>query len=83
MYIPFEKRKSHAEQLKLGLSKMPDNFTATLCWWCEGTTAKNYEHCSVCGHATGYANNNGLLWPGSVPARDSVAYQVLNAAIKE
>jgi len=80
MYIPFEKHKQHAERLKAGLAKMPDNFTAILCWWCEGTTMRNYKYCNVCNK--NFYDGNGLLWPGSVPASDSVAYQVLNAAME-
>jgi hypothetical protein len=80
MYVQYDERKNYAEKLKAGLAKMPANFTAILCWWCEGTTIHDYDHCSVCGHGKFYGSNNGLLWPDSKPASDSVAYQVLNAA---
>lgn len=80
MYIPYQEKEVHAKKLKLGLEKLGPDFTAILCWWCEGTTIHKFEHCNVCGKNMAYASNNGLLWPGSVPAPDSVAYQVLNKA---
>lgn len=78
MYIPYKKVNEHAALLKQGLAKLPNNFTAFVCWWCEGTTIRNFESCSVCCKEGWHGN--GLLYPGSVPAPDSVAYQVLNAA---
>ena len=74
-------RKEHADKLKLGLSKLGSEFRAILCWWCKGTTYRDFEHCSVCGKNK-YSEGNGLLWCNSEPAPDSVAHQVLNVAEK-
>lgn len=80
MFISIDKKDEHAKNLKIGLSKLGSGFTASLCYWCEGTTIRNFERCSVCGKGVPGWRGNGLLWPESSPAPDSVAYQVLNAA---
>lgn len=81
MLIPFDRREEYAKTLKAGLRALGPEFTAIVCWWCDGTGVRNFEHCGVCGRGVHYACNNGLLWPGSVPAPDSVAHQVINAAL--
>jgi hypothetical protein len=78
MLVDFNKRAEHAMKLAVGLEKLGPNFTAIICWWCNGTTVRNYEPCNIC--CKSYFSGNGLLWPSSIPAPDSVAYQVLNAA---
>lgn len=78
MIIDWNKRQEHADKLKRGLTILGPTYVAQLCWWCDGTTARNFEHCSVCGK-DGYASALGLLINNQSAPR-SVVNQVLVAA---
>lgn len=78
MHIPYGEGERHAARLARGLAKMPPDFLAKLCWWCDGTTTRKFAHCDVCGKG-GYGTALGLLI-GNEPAGQSVVNQVLVAA---
>lgn len=87
-YIEYDKIKEHADKLKWGLSVLGPNFTAILCWWCNGTTYRNYRMCEVCGRDRVHGGALGLLYKPigngrSMPAPESVVNQVLVAAERE
>ena len=76
--------EAHQQQLKRGLAKMPDNFTACLCFWCEGTGAnKEYNVLTKDFQRTWYSckecSGLGLEWAPRKPAGLSVLNQVLVA----
>ncbi len=79
MHVTWGTEEEHAKKLKLGLSRLGNNFVAELCWWCEGTTQHKHEHCSVCGKDKPYGCALGLLI-NNKPAPESVVNQVLVAA---
>jgi len=78
MFVDLDKRTQHAAQLKRGLERLGPNFVATICYWCDGTTTHNFEHCHVCGAGKFYGTSLGLLI-NNKPAPDSVVNQVLVA----
>jgi hypothetical protein len=82
MYVQHDKREEHAAKLKAGLARLGPSFVARLCYWCEGNTMRNFEHCSVCGRGRFYGSALGLLICNE-PAPESVVNQVLVAAETE
>lgn len=80
MHVTYGDHTQHAEALTRGLKKMPPGFLAKLCWWCDGTTMRNYENCTVCGEGRPYGAALGLLTAWDKPAPESVVNQVLAAA---
>lgn len=79
MHVPYGQGQVHADALRLGLSKLGPDFVAKICWWCDGTTVRKFEHCDVCGKGRFYGGALGLLI-GNQPAPESVVNQVLVAA---
>lgn len=79
MHVPYDKRDEHAKLLRAGLTALGPNFLASICYWCEGDTMRNHEHCDVCGRDKPYGTALGLLM-GNRPAPESVVNQVLVAA---
>jgi hypothetical protein len=76
----------HAAELKLGLSRLPSDFTATICGICEGRGEYRQLYNAGCGgglyHSTGgcdYCDGFGLV-QGHRPAPSSVVRQVITAA---
>lgn len=78
MHVPYGKGNEHKVQLERGLKILGPKFLASLCWWCDGTTTRKFERCTVCGKY-GYGTELGLLI-GNEPAPQSVVNQVLVAA---
>lgn len=84
MHVTYGTTDLHAQKLKRGLAALGPDFCAILCWWCEGTTMRKHEHCTVCGEGKFYGSALGLLTPGnSKPASESVVNQVLVAAERD
>ncbi len=79
MFVPYGDGEKHAERLKCGLAVLGPSFVAQICWWCDGTTTRKFEHCDVCGKGRLYGSALGLLI-GNSPAPESVVNQVLVAA---
>lgn len=80
MHVPYGEGPAHAERLKRGLARLGPEFAASLCWWCEGTTVRKFEHCDICWDKhLGYGSALGMLI-GKAPAGQSVVNQVLVAA---
>lgn len=82
IHIPYGEGDTHAAKLKRGLAILGPTYAAQLCWWCNGTTSRKFEHCTVCSKGRGYGFALGLLI-GNEPAPDSVVNQVLVAADRE
>ena len=82
MHVPHGEREAHAERLRRGLAALGPDFVASLCWWCDGTTTRNFDHCDVCGKGRMYGSALGLLI-GDQPAPESVVNQVLVAALRK
>lgn len=81
MFVPWTEREQHQAALRKGLEALGSDFTAQLCYWCEGTTVRKYESCAVCGRDTQYGCALGLLYKATLkPAPESVVNQVLEAA---
>lgn len=83
MHVIWGKFDEHAQKLKTGLKVLGPNFCADICYWCDGRTIRQFEHCSVCGKGRFYGTALGLIvWngPHSVPASESVVNQVLVAS---
>lgn len=79
MHVTFGQEEAHAASLKKGLERLGPGFLAAICWWCDGTTMRKCEHCTVCGKGRLYGSALGLLI-GNEPAPESVVNQVLEAA---
>lgn len=79
MFVTYGTEQEHAKKLKTGLAKLGPSFLAEICWWCDGTTMRKFEHCSVCGKGRQYGSALGLLIHNE-PAPESVVNQVLVAA---
>ncbi|CAH1670488.1 MULTISPECIES: hypothetical protein [unclassified Chelatococcus] len=88
-YIPYGENDKHAEALKAGLARLPSNFTAELCGWCEGRGRYSQTYNAGCG--MGYFSAMGGcerckgagLIQGDKPASASVIHQVLNAGDRD
>lgn len=80
MHVTLGNETKHADLLRKGLKILGPGFAAEICWWCNGTTMRNFEHCDVCGKGKPYGSALGLLVGGSQPASESVVNQVLVAA---
>jgi hypothetical protein len=80
-FIPHGQERQHAAALKKGLAKLGPDFSAELCYWCEGTGLKKWSSCNICERGRPYGTALGLLYKGgSRPAPESVVNQVLEAA---
>lgn len=77
-FIAFENQPGYRAKLIAGLAVLGSAFSAKLCWWCDGLTYRNYDHCDICGK-DGYGTAKGLLIEND-PAPASVVNQVLVAA---
>lgn len=78
VYVQHGEEDAWVAKLSAGLVALGAEFLAQFCWWCHGTTRRDYEHCQVCGKY-GYGTAQGLL-VGNEPAPASVINQVLVAA---
>lgn len=79
MHVTWDEEDAHAAKLKAGLIVLGPSFVAQVCWWCDGTTRRKFEGCSVCGEGRVYGAALGLLI-GNKPAPESVVNQVLVAS---
>lgn len=81
MHVTWGKFDEHQAALRKGLERLGPDFSAQLCYWCEGRTVRKFEHCDVCGRDRQYGCSLGLLYKISLkPAPESVVNQVLEAS---
>lgn len=84
-HLRYGESERHAAAIKSGIARMPENFTAELCWACTGLTERMQTYTAGCGGGYHRMMGNceyccGGLQQGGKPAHGSVVYQVLNAA---
>lgn len=77
MHVHYGSEEAHKAKLVKGLATLGPDFLASLCWWCDGSTKREFESCNVCSD-NGYGSALGLL-VGGKPAPVSVVNQVLIA----